>query len=388
MRRVAFSGLALLVFVGVSPLAAQDSTRHRPDPFLRATTAFVEPASTGFGVYAENDVLGFSTDQNYTGGFAFSLGGRWVAESGITGPLSLLDRVSRMSRVHQAREVTLHTLTILGSAYTPRRADLAITTPILEDRPYASLFGFQTRRVSVIRKDDDLKRAKRAYTTELTIAALGWNLAKALQTDLHRSSRRRSGKSTPVDPLGWHNQISNGGEPTLLYSVGMEQLLAGVSPIKPGRFGQATWNARGSVGYYNNVAAGVAGRWGRISTNFWEFNSNPLSSVQQRSNATDDRRPWELFGFGAVRGKLVAYNVLMQGQFRESVHTFSWDQVNHALLEGEAGVVGATTLLGGTMSLRLMAAGHTPEFNGPRSRTHAWGAAHLSYAQRLPLLTQ
>jgi len=400
MRRIAVVAFALLTLLRPSQVAAQDTVPPKaaappkmPDPFLpRPQDISLEPASSGFGFYAENDVFGFETDQNYTGGFAFSLGGRWVSESGLTGPLSLFDLLSdpvvHMRRAHRNREVSLHTLTILGSAFTPRRADLGISTPIVDDRPYASLFGFQLRRVSVRRKDDPLKLSRRAVWSELTIAALGWNLAKALQTDLHRSLRRRSGKSTPVDPQGWGNQISNGGEPTLLYTVGIEQLLAGPSPVDPGLHGQATWNAQASAGYYTNVAMGVAGRIGRIRTNFWEFNSNPLNSIQQRIEASDDRHPWEAYAFAGARGRLVGYNALLQGQFRESVHTFSGSQVNHALLEGEAGLAGAWTILGGTFTGRVMAAGRTPEFNGPRQRSHAWGAIHLSFAPRLASRSQ
>ena len=400
MNRIVVVAFALLTAFEAAPVAAQDSVPpkvtpapKKQDPFVaRLQDVALEPASTGFGFYVENDVLGFQTDQNYTGGFAFSLGGRWISESGLSGPLSLFDLlfepVTHMRRAHQSREVSLHTLTIEGSAFTPRREDLGISTPIVDDRPYASLFGFQVRRVSVRRKADPLKLSRRAVSSELTIAALGWDLAKALQTDLHRTLRRRSGKSTPVDPQGWSNQISNGGEPTLLYTVGEEQLLYGRSPVDPGVQGQATWSAQASAGYYTNIAAGVSGRFGRIRTNFWEFNTNPLNSIQQRIEASDDRHPWELYGFAGGRGRLVGYNALLQGQFRESVHTFSPSQVNHALLEGEFGVAGAGTMLGGTFTGRIMAAGRTPEFNGPRQRSHAWGAIHLAYAPRLSSRSQ
>ncbi len=373
----AVSGVFLLAASAVA------LAQRNPDPF--GSQPRLEPAATGVALYIENDLFGFGTDQNYTGGFAVSLGGRWVFESGLAGPLSLFDAISRIRKAHEAREVHVHSFAIVGSAFTPLRERLSDVTPVFDDRPYASIFGVLTRRVSVRRKDDRMQREDRAVSSELSIAGLGLNVAKALQTDLHRMNRRRSGKTTPVDPLGWHNQISNGGEPTLLYKVGLEQLIAGEAP-KGGFQGQLTWLNQASIGYYTNVATGLAGRLGWMKSNFWEFSTNPLNSLQQKSvRDSADAKPYEAYGFFGLRGRGVVYNALLQGQFRESIHTFDAGSINRGIAEGETGLAftAAPGWLGGAVTLTWIALStRTPEFKGPSARAHVWGAVHLMYSPR------
>lgn len=343
-----------------------------------------EPVSTGIGIYFEDDVIFYTTDQNYTGGFGLSLGGSWVEQSGLTGLLKRLNQFSQVRRLYAKSQISRNTVVIVGSAFTPERSHLSDVAPVLDDRPYASLVGLQTRRVNTgLRWDNSPEKRDYAITSELTIAALGWNLAKALQTGLHRANRWSTGKSTPVDPLGWHNQISNGGEPTLLYRVGLERILAGPAVIEePGVIGQLTGRADAMVGYYDNAAFGLSGRWGRLSTDYWEFTSNPTSSQNQKSRAkTAD---WELYTFFGARGRGVVYNALLQGQFRESVHTFSGRDLERLIGEAEAGLSTTIPIFGGNLGFTWIAfAGRTPEFKGPKKRSHTWGAFRLDFSPRL-----
>jgi hypothetical protein len=273
---------------------------------------------------------------------------------------------------------------VVGTAFTPQVLDEA--RPIRDDRPYASVVGVTVRRLAVDARYDAGERGVSVLSTDLTVGALGLDLAKAVQTDLHRELRRRSGRRTPSDPLGWGNQVSDGGEPTLLYRVMYERFLAGDAPSPSAvKHAQLTWNAQGNLGYYTNVAAGLSGRAGRFLANFWDFNSNPLTGVQQRASAAGGRRPWEAYAFAGVRGRAVAYNALLQGQFRESAHAFSASQIRRAVGEGEAGAATSLPVFGGSLGVNwTVVAGRTPEFRGPKSRAHAWGAVHVSYASRLP----
>jgi hypothetical protein len=373
----------LLALVGTAGAQVSGQPKN-PDPFGKANGAAQEPASTGVTFYYENDMLGFGTDQNYTGGFALSAGGRWIPELGLTGLLTRFNQLSQWRRLYAGSEVSLHSAAIIGSAFTPTREQIGLSEPVRDDRPYASVFGVQTRRVNVgLTRDKSLTKREWALSSELTVGALGLNIAKAVQTDLHRMLRRRSGEATPVDPAGWHNQISNGGEPTLLYRVAAEHILAGAPVIQPGWQKQATWHVQGSAGYYTNAAVGVSGRWGRLASDYWQFNSNPLSSVQQRMDVPGT--PWELYLFGGARGRAVAYNALLQGQFRESVHTIDASDVRRLVGEAEFGVSGARRLLGGQTRLTwIVVSTRSPEFSGPLARAHVWGALHLSYAQNLP----
>lgn len=378
--------LAVALLLARSAGAQVATPPTRPDPFATPAGGSLEPAATSLTFYVENDVLlgSRSTDRNYTGGFAFASGGRWVRESGLTGALRRVDQLVRADRVHRRGVVHRHAFTILGSAFTPQVLNEA--RPIRDDRPYASLFGVQVRRLSVDSAYERGEPRVSALSTDLTVAALGLNVAKSVQTNLHRTLRRNSGKETPYDPLGWHNQISNGGELTALYHVAYERFLAGDAPIA-GRVkrSQLSWNAQGTVGYYDNVAAGVTGRVGHFLTDFWEFSSNPLNAVQQRGRPSDDSRPWEAYAFLALRGRAVAYNALLQGQFRRSAHTFDAGEIDRLLGEGEVGAAVALPIFGGSVGINWTAvAGRTAEFSGPKARAHAWGAVHLSYSARLP----
>ncbi|OOZ35397.1 hypothetical protein BOW51_11375 [Solemya velesiana gill symbiont] len=141
--------------------------------------------------------------------------------------------------------------------------------------------------------------------------------------------------------MGWHNQISDGGEPTFLYSVEHRDLL--LDDYKSKVNWDLTFSAGANVGYYTNGSAGFDFRMGRIATPFHKhqtpsldpFNKKfqPLVKAKKAESAKKDCYVWLRY-----RANLFAYNALLQGQFRDSPVTIDSDQMNRLVHEGGVGV--------------------------------------------------
>lgn len=362
VQTVAFGAIAL------SSVNAQGQPTN-PNPFGSFERKF-----TGFGLYIEEDFLyaARNQDRNYTGGLGLQAGGDWVNRAYLAKPLDGVDRLTGVGRKHDARTRRFTNFMFTGTAFTPD--SLNTKDPVFDDRPYASLLALTTAHQSV---DDN---GKSIWTSQLSIGVLGLSLLGDVQASIHRGSRSRCRCDRPYHPQGWLNQISDGGEPTALYKVAYEQLLWESAELG-NRWFQASggWELNG--GYYTNVAGSLLGRIGLINSEFWEFNHNPMNSVNQRVGESRGS-PIEAFVFGASRPRLVAYNALLQGQFRESVHTLSGSDIRRALVEYETGIAVSARFGENRFGLTwVYVAGRTAEFKGPMERTHTWGSAYLTMAR-------
>lgn len=338
----------------------------------------------GAGVYLEQDgvlpwLSPWNEDRNYTMGLAFPLMGQWVHSAHLDLPLQLVDCLTSLNRRHNQRIQAGDTMQDFGlvlghTAFTPDNLNTA--QPIRDDRPYASLLFLSSYRTT-------MNAASRSvFRTEFTIGVLGLGIAESVQTRIHIENRRRSGKVTPYDPLGWHNQISHGGEPTAKYTVSVAKAAT-----------ESMWHdlaatAEASAGYYTSAAAGATLRLGYIRSPFWALSTNPLTAANQRARdasaaataqakpSLDERRAgrrFELLAFGSTRARLVGYNVLLQGQFRHSTVTMDATQIANMVLEGEAGA----SLGVGPCSFVVTIARRSPEFRVGIPRAHTFGGAHL-----------
>jgi hypothetical protein len=353
--------LALVLVLTATPVAAQ-----QPEP--GPVEVSLEPRFTAFSFYAENDVLLISParneDRNYTGGFGFQFSGGFVRDANLDAPLRSIDELTASAGIHRRLKRELHTLLVFGTGFTPD--DLNTREPVRDDRPYASLIGISVRRLSV---EDETE--KETWTSELAVAMLGLPTAEKVQTWLHRRLRANSGEETPYDPLGWHNQISDGGEPTALYRVAYERFLAGDEPDPDTRkHFQLSGGIAASVGYYTNINALASARVGAFNSEYWEFTPNALNAGNQNLGRGDDRAQWDAFLFAAVRPRVNLYNALLQGQFRESVHTVD---PKLGTLEWDLGAAVFVPRLRLQVSWNALA-GRTSEFKGGKARTHTWGS--------------
>ena len=371
----------LLLLILPLPAGAQDPPQPSPPPPDPPPPVFEfdEGRFTAFSVVLDNDVLPHigseNEDRNYTGGLGFRLSGGVIRKLGLTKPLEGLDWLTRMNRVHAPGERTYHSFLLFGTAFTPDA--IQFVEPQRDDRPYGSILGVSVRRMTV-----DDATLDRAWSSELVVAGLGLDVAENVQTALHRRLRKIKNQDTPYDPLGWHNQISPGGEITGLYRVGFEKRLLGDESGGARKHWQVVGGVEGSAGYYTNAAASLSSRVGFFTSDFWESSSGGMNlGVGQQKSGSDTVPRWDLFAFGVLRPRLVLYNGLLQGQFRDSVHTVD---PKHLLGEWEGGVALSVPFFKTSYQIAgvvQFAQGRSSEFEGPNSRSHAWGSWLLVFSR-------
>jgi hypothetical protein len=388
LRKLIIPGVVAAALVGAATEASGQTVGEKrcalTSPEAKRQSRF------GAGIYFEQDSvipwLGrWGGDQNYTMGAAFPVTGQWIHRKGLDWPLRGVDCLTGMLGAHNSNIVNggldafQDFSMVLGyTAFTPRRLDLA--TPIHDDRPYAGLLFMNFTRLTV----DPF--ARRALRSELTVGVLGLRIGEKVQTWIHTSRRENKGPDalTPYDPQGWPLQISDGGEPTARYTLALAKATSETE------FHDVAWNTEASVGYYTNAALGATVRAGWLRSPFWAHNSNPLSAANQRlepevaqlsaeqppKETVAERRArksFEIAAFASGRLRVVGYNALLQGQFKDSPVTFNSAEINRAVLEGEVGLsVGVKSC-----SALLTFARRSAEFNVGQARAHTFGGVHL-----------
>lgn len=363
------AGILALVAVAASPNAME------PPPF------------SGAALFVENDAFNLvrPTDQNYTGGGALQVSGlgvKWAAA-----PLELIDRITGLENrlveldKEDGRTFRGYSLSFGITGFTPK--DLTIDEPIHDDRPYGSLDFLMVSRASAF------ERLGVAISTELTVGVLGFDQAHQVQSFVHRVIRGVRGCQDadpdchPHDPKGWPHQVSAGGEPTLRYGLAAEKLLVDARASDWARF-DLKGLGRLDLGYYTGAAAGFAFRAGRVSSPFWSYNTAPVNGQNQMVPAlaaspeqATRARSLELYLVGGLRGRVVGYNALLQGQFRPSAVQLSDTQVYRLLYEFELGLTASWQGAGLTW---MAFAGRSPELNaGGGIRHQVWSSFYLWY---------
>lgn len=347
----------------------------------------LEPAPfNGFSFYLEEDAFNviYKTDRNYTGGGAFRFSGAWVDRLHLTAPLDALDFFFGIDRLRdrlleQGGRIQKGYAFLFGiTAFTPR--DIRSPEPIFDDRPYSALDFLTVNRTFAS------ERRGLALTTELTLGALGLDHGHWVQATIHRLIREGRGcvedTCSPPDPKGWPHQISNGGEPTARYAVTLEKLLSRVGTAGPGYDFKLTGKAE--LGYYTAASVGGALRFGLINSPFWSYNTAPLSSythaptTQASESLRGEPIRWrpELYVWGGARARFVAYNALLQGQFRHSTVTFDGTRLERFVYEYEAGL---TVSLAGFSIIWSAFIGRSPEFDSATARPHLWSAFTVAW---------
>lgn len=338
--------------------------------------------------HADQDLLApGNEDRNYTMGLRFN----WYGDKAERIPMSMLPLLARIDGAlgfQHAGEVVLPTVSLGGNAFTPD--DLRAREPVLEDRPYASLLYVAT---SVAVPSQDQRSAR---GSKLVIGALGLPVADWLQTGIHKGNRAITGGETPYDPEGWHNQISDGGELTAMYQRSwMWRLAKEPVPSRPRR--DAAGSCDVSVGYQTGLSCGVVGKWwGRAdaesaSAPFWamldeltpqgdttslmtttgeRYFQAPVVETADFSRDIEEKR-WisEWYVLFGLRARLVGYNELMQGGFRDSQYTVDSGDIERVVWEGS---IGFNLTLRNRSRVMLTCTQHSPEHELSERRSHRW----------------
>jgi len=316
-------------------------------------------ARQGVGVYFDQDMLLplVNEDRDYTMGLGLEF---FEEDQGFYPLEKVLEEAGRLIGVNP-RAPRMRRSYLLGSVnFTPD--DLSASVPLVNDRPYSSVVFLANKRV--------LADSDSAIGVEAQAGLLGTYMAREVQRKLHQAWREATDSDEPVDPRGWGNQISSGGEPTLRIRIARSDLLGG----KDGWWDLAS-TADLSVGYQTNASIGLAGRAGIIGSPFWSLPYDPIN----RGNFVPAFGADEIYLWAAGRVRAVAYDALLQGQFRDSVLTYGGDELNRLVADAGLGV----SMSWSGIQLSISANMKTAELDrGDADRTHWWGGAYLTLRYR------
>lgn len=244
-------------------------------------------------IFIENDSFG-SSDQYYTNGI--KIGGGVPADKVIglfaRPPNALLDAISDGASNHFG-------LFIGQNLYTPK--DITIAAPQPNDRPWAAWAYIGAVAQSV--------KENRLHTVEFDLGFVGAPaLGKQVQTFWHDHV------VDAPEPKGWSNQIR--AEPGLMLTYVHKRRYGpdtGVQVVP--HFGASLGNIM------TLVRAGGIVRFGRNMTGFGPDGIEPGGAMLKNTRRQQDeghRQPWEWFAFAGVDGRVVPYNIFLDGSlFRD-----------------------------------------------------------------------
>lgn len=286
--------------------------------------AYTMQTKPAWALTLDNDLFarGPGTDQDYTGGFVLTLDG-----SRADGHRFLLDRplswlharfASRCDCLNHAPSG--HSMQLGLTAFTPANIEASFSQP--DDRPFANLVFISSSQLSL------RKGGTQTFEDGLTAGIVGSGLGKSLQLLIHRAG----GDALPT---GYGYQISDGGELTARYEF-RRQALA-LTRRHHGRTLEIKNSVATSVGFLTDVSGSLAMRFGRIASPWWSFAPSRdgyapslLTAAGEHAGAHAQR---ESYVWISATLRLRAYDVFLQGQFRDSVITFSRSNLNSVLGE-------------------------------------------------------
>ena len=312
-------------------LAAADTAAPN-DPTHRWVAGDTTNRDAGWRLAIDNDLLTPTDgDRDYTGGIAVTFAGPRALES----PVSLDPAVAwldplvprgRTIAAGEAPETVFRSLQFGLIAFTPD--DLEDPAPIPNDRPYASLVFVSNSRTYVGHPDGPV------YDTSLAVGMLGLDAAELLQCGIHEAVDSRE------PAAGWDHQISEGGEPTLRVTIARQALLATDHDAGRSR-ADLKWRLEASAGYLTEASVAISGRWGLINTPWWSTSPERADYVLQPAPviaATPGGNRNEFYMWAGLKARVRAYNVFLQGQFRDSDVELSQDELETVIGEAWFGV--------------------------------------------------
>jgi hypothetical protein len=324
-----------------------------------------EPYNAGWEFYFDNDVfLGSTKDRNYTGGIALTLAGRRAAEYpfSLDGLLGGLERLSGYDDlVGTPGFYKRHAIEFGLTLFTPD--DTANPLPIHDDHPYANLLFIANSRIYIA------PERGRMYQSNLMLGLLGSSVGEQVQKLIHRATDSEI-------PEGWNHQISDGGELTFKHSLSVHQLLLNHQS-------SLSYDLRSSLevglGTTSDLRASLSARWGKLSSAWWSFmpHQNEYINLGQTlsDNALLKSNIPEFYVWGGLQLSYRFYNVLLQGQFRESEVTFDQDQLESLILSTWLGV---THTFSNGYGVSFVVQAQSNEIDLPGRKNPVWGGLVVS----------
>ncbi len=304
-------------------------TTEKPTPETTETdTTSSEPYNTGWALFIDNDILAFlGQDDRYTGGVALVLSGRRAAEGLFTldPVLGFLNRMTGFSTLSDPNADPHHSIEFGFTAFTPE--DVRASEPLPDQHPYASfIFVNNTRRTRE-------SGTGTSYLSTFTLGVLGLDAVGELQKAIHRATGSD-------ETRGWDNQISEGGEPTAMYTLVREDVLV------EQQSDMLDYDLRsivgGSVGTVTQFGGGINARIGRFTNSSWQINPDYAEFINLGTPVMTDggqsKSGNDLYFRIGLQLRLRGYNAFLQGQFRDSAVTFDRGELRKWIGRGSAGI--------------------------------------------------
>jgi len=319
--------------------------------------AETEPYNTGWQLINENNLFQrYMKDRDYTAGIAFSVSGSRAQSGWLNIDFVrdwFFDKLPKPPNIDSTTKK--HSVQYGMVLFTPD--DISATQPIVNDRPFASLIYISNTELT-------LNITHRiAYRSSLTLGFLGLNIAGEIQRVLHTITGSDSAN-------GWHNQISAGGEPTAMLTFSMQ------NNAFANNNHQLSSHLEANAGFSTDVNAGLNWRWGKLNTPWWSFNPSHYEYIGSAPTAVKSiSSKAEFYVFATINLKYRLYSSILQGQFGDSKHRLSSDQIEHFLTSL---TVGTTYEFGNNLRLSLSARTTSAEIKGPNARPLRWASLTIS----------
>lgn len=361
-------GLLVALHLSISLVFAAENTSD--DPITLADAASIqltnqEPTYGGWSLNIDNDLFsGGDRDRDYTGGIAVAVTGSGTRDwlFSLDNARDALTRLTHFDHLYRNQsQLSRHSIEFGFTLFTP--SDISVAEPIKDDHPYASLFFVANAAQHV------LPEQKLSFQSVLTIGVLGLSLADSVQGGIHSTIGS-------IQPEGWDNQISAGGEPTARYSISVQKTL--IEGGGPGLSTQFSVNSEANIGFTTDASVGFGMRWGRLSRPWYTFNPHPAEyiSVGTPPDATSSSIGGrETYLYAGANLKYRLYNAILQGQFRDSAVAFDYDQLNPVIAEAWAGFLSE---VGAGYRFGMFLRGRTAEIDKNISRNPVWGGFLIS----------
>jgi len=319
-----------------------------------------EKYNSGWQISMDNNLLQPKVDDlDYTAGIAFTASGSRARSGWLNiDPIRawIFDRIHLGSKPDAA--IKKHSVQYGFVLFTPE--DISATQPILDDRPFASLFYISNTQLTV------QPAQNRAIRSSLSIGLLGLEVAGDIQSILHEIIKS-------PEANGWDNQISAGGEPTAMLTLSVQHKRSNATNY------QVSTHLEGNLGYSTDINAGLDWRWGRINTPWWSFNPSHyeyIASAAPSVRGVAGGKP-EFYLYAGANIKYRLYSSILQGQFRDSEHTLGRNELEQTIISA---TVGGTREFGDNLRFSLFVRGTTPEIEGPNARNLLWFGMDLNRA--------
>lgn len=327
--------------------------------FVTAVTAR-EKYNSGWQLNLDNNLFQrYMKDRDYTAGIAFTATGS-RAQSGWLNIDPVRAWIFDFFPINNMADAVIkkHSVQYGLVLFTPD--DITATQPILDDRPFASLFYISNTELTVHHSQN------RAYRSSLSLGLLGLNVAGEVQRILHDASGSD-------DATGWHNQISAGGEPTAMLTLSVQQNQSNAENY------QISTHLEANAGYSTDINAGFNWRWGRLNTPWWSFNPSHFeyiaSAVTNVAGAVGSKPEFYIFAGANIKYRF--YSSLLQGQFRDSVHTLGLSQVEQTLASATLGIARE---FGNNLRISVFVRSTTSEIKGVNARELWWASLVINRA--------